>query len=108
MKPFRFYGNKNKDTTLASLSSLLDLAENDPLSHKNESSRIKIAILPTANATGDITDENSGNEGGSGTINVLPGSMLLPSASVNCERNTATEDDDKLAKKKPKKRKFMN
>ena len=46
MKLFRFYRNKNKDTTPESLSRILDLAENDSLSHKNEDDLIKITILP--------------------------------------------------------------
>ena len=108
MKLFCFYGNKNKDTTPVSLSRILDLAETDPLSYKNEGDQINITMLPPANATGDITDENSGNEDGSEAINNLPGSMLLASAEVDRERNTTTENDDKLAKNKPKERKFMN
>ena len=77
IKPFRFYGNKNKDTTLSSLSRILDLAENNPPSHKNEDDQIKIAILPPINASGNITDEDSGDEDGSGTINNLPGSVAF-------------------------------
>ena len=34
----------------------------------------------------------------------VTGSMLLASAKVDREKNTATEDDDKPAKKKPKKK----
>ena len=98
MKPFRFYGNKN--TTPANLIRILDLAENDPLSHKNEDNQIKFTMLPPTNATGEITHEDPGNEDGLGTINNLPGSMLLASAEVDLERNTATEDDDEPAKKK--------
>ena len=104
MKLFLFYGNKNKNTTPANLSRILVLSENDPLSHKNEDDQIKITILLPTNATGGITDEDSGDEDGSGTINNLPESMLLVSAEIHCERNTATEDDDEPAKKKLKKK----
>ena len=76
MKPFRFYGNKIKNTTPTTLSRILDLAENVSLSHKNENDRIKITVLPPTNATGNITDEDSGNEDGLGTINNLSESML--------------------------------
>ena len=99
MKSFRFYGDKNKNTTPASLSRILDLAENDPLSHKNEDDQIKITIVPPTNATGDITDKD-----GTEIINNLPGSMLLASAEVDRERNRVTEDDAEPAKKKPKKK----
>ena len=104
MKSFRCYGNKNKNTTPAGSSRILDLAENDPLSHKNKDDQIKITTLSPTNATGDITDENSGDEDASGAINNLPGSMLLASAKVDRERSTATEDDDEPAKKQPKKK----
>ena len=85
MKPFCFYGNKNKDTTPKSLSRIIDLAENDPLSNKNEDEHIKIAILPPTNATGDIADEDSADEDRSGTINNLPGSVHGHSICLNVE-----------------------
>ena len=60
-------------------------------------------MLTPTNATGDITDEDFGDEDGSGRINNLPGSMLLASAEVDCERNTPAEDDDEPAKKQKRK-----
>ena len=104
MKLFRFYKNKNKNTTPATLCRILDLAENDALSHKNEDDQIKITVLPPTNATGNITDEDSGDEDSLGTINNLPGSMLLASAELDHERSTTTEDDNEPTKKKPKKK----
>ena len=82
----------------------LDLAENDSMSHKNEGNQIKINVLPPTNANGNITDEESGDEDGSGTINNLTGSMLLTSAKLDHERSTTTEDDNEPAKKKPKRK----
>ena len=69
MKPFRSYGNKNKNTTSATLSRILDLGKNDALSHKNKDNQIKITVLSCTNATGNITDEDSGDENGLETIN---------------------------------------
>ena len=103
MKPFRFYGNKNKNTTPTTLCRIFDSAENDALSQKNETDQIKMTVLPPTNATGNITDEDSGNEDGLGTINNLSESMLLASAELDHERSTTTEDDDEPAKEKPKK-----
>ena len=102
MKPFCCYGNKNKNTTPATLCSILDLAENDALSHKNEGDQIKITVLPPTNATGNITYKESGDENGSGTINNLTGSMLVASAKLDHKRSTTTEDNNEPAKKKPK------
>ena len=104
MKPFHCYRNKNKNTTPATLCRILDLAENDALSRKNKDDQIKITMLSPTNATGNITDEDSGNKDGSGTINNLTGSMLLASAKLDHERSTTTEDDNEPAKKKPKKK----
>ena len=66
--------------------------------------RLELRYFLPANATGDITDEHSGDKDGSIIINNLLESMLLASAEIDRERNTATEDDDKPAKKKPKKK----
>ena len=104
MKPFRFYGNKNKNTTPATLCRILDLAENNAVSDKNEDNQIRITVLPPTNATGNITGEDSGDEDGSKTINHLSRSVLLASAELNHERSTTTEDDDEPVKKKPKKK----
>ena len=104
MKPFRFYGNKNKNTTPTTLCRILDLAENNARSHKNKDDQIKITVFSPTNDTGNITDEDSGDKDGSETINNLPGSMLLASAELDHERSTTTEDDNKSAKKKPKKK----
>ena len=62
------------------------------MSHKNEGNQIKITVLPPTNATGNITDEDSGDEDSSGTINNLTGSMLLASTKLDHERSTTTEN----------------
>ena len=79
MKSSRFYGNcRNKTPT--SLSRILDLAEENALPYRNEDDQFSVTVLPPTNATGYITDEDSGDEDGAGTINNLPGSMLLAPA----------------------------
>ena len=78
---------------------ILHLAENDALSHKNEDDQIKINVLPPTNATGNITDKESGDENGSRAINNLTGSMLLASVKLDHKTSTMTEDgsDYKIA-----------
>ena len=75
-----------------------------PTLHKNEDDQIKITVLPPTNATGNMTDKDSGDGDGFGTINNLTGSMLLASAKLDHERSTTSEDDDEPAEKKPKKK----
>ena len=82
MKSSRFYGNcRNKTPT--SLSRILDLAEENALPYRNEDDQFSVTVLPPTNATGYITDEDSGDEDGAGTINNLPGSMLLAPALID-------------------------
>ena len=82
MKSLRFYGNcRNKTPT--SLSRILDLAEENALPYRNEDDQFSVTVLPPTNATGYITDEDSGDEDGAGTINNLPGSMLLAPALID-------------------------
>ena len=71
---------------------------------QNENNQIKITVFPLTNATGNITDEDSGDEDRLGTINNLPESMLLASTELDHKKSTTTEDDDEPAKKKPKKK----
>ena len=113
-----FLENKNKTTTPATLCRILDLAEDDTLSHINKDDQIKVTVLLPINATGNITDKNSGDKDGSEqsitlTIKTIQeqsmvqeqsGSMLIASAKLDHERSTTTEDDDEPVKKKPKKK----
>ena len=75
MKAFCFYGSKNKNATSSTLSRIL--TENDTLSHEDEDGQIKITILSHIVAPGNVADEDSDGEDGSGTINNLPGSIPL-------------------------------
>ena len=83
MKSSRFYGNcRNKTPT--SLSGVLDLAAENalPCDH-SEDDQFSVTVHPPTNATGYITDEDSGDKDGAGTINNLPGSMLLAPALID-------------------------
>ena len=75
MKSSRFYGNcRNKTPT--SLSRILDLAEENALPYRSEHDQFSVIALSPTNATGFVTDEDSGNENGAETITNLPGGML--------------------------------
>ena len=74
MKSTRFYG---KSKTPATLSRLLDLAEENARPYRNEDGQFSVTILSPTNATSYITDKDSGDEDGAGTVNNLPGSMLF-------------------------------
>ena len=65
------------------MSRLLDLAEENDWPHRNEDGQFSVTILPPTNAMGYITDEDSGDEDGAGTVNNLPGSMLLAPAILD-------------------------
>ena len=52
MKSTRFYG---KSKTPATLSRLLDLAEENAWPYRNEDGQFSVTILPPTNATGYIT-----------------------------------------------------
>ena len=82
MKSSRFYGNcRNKIST--SLSRILDLAEENALPYRSENDQFLVNVLPPTNATSYITDEDPGEEDGAGTINNLPGIMLLAPALID-------------------------
>ena len=82
MKSSRFYGNcRNKTPT--SLSRILDLAEENVLLYRSENDQFSVTGLTPTNATGYITDEDSGDEDGAGTINNLPESILLAPALID-------------------------
>ena len=59
------------------MSRILDLAEQNALPYRSEDDTFSVTVIPPTNATGYITDKDSGDEDGAGTINNLPGSMLL-------------------------------
>ena len=69
MKSTQFYG---KSKTPATLSRLLDLTEENARPYRNEDGQFSVTILPPKNAAGYITDEDSGDEDGAGTVNNLP------------------------------------
>ena len=100
MKSTRFYG-KNK--TPATLSRLLDLAEENVWSYRNEGGQFSVTTLPPTNATGYITDEDSGDEDGAGTVNNLPESMLLAPAILDESSNPNDETVEEPSKKKQRK-----
>ena len=99
MKSTRFYG---KSKTPATLSRLLDLAEN-ARPYRKEDGQFSITILPPTNATGYITDEDSGDEDGAGTVNNLSGSMLLALAILDKSSNPNDETVEEPPKKKRRK-----
>ena len=100
MKSTRFYG---KSKTPATLSRLLDLAEENAWPYRNEDGQVSVTILPPTNATGYITDEDSGNEDGAGTFINLPGSMLLAPAILDESSNPNDETVEEPPKKKRRK-----
>ena len=65
------------------MSRILDLAEKKALLFGSKGDQFLVTVLLPTNATGYITDKNSGDEDGAGTINNLPGSMLLAPALIN-------------------------
>ena len=95
MKSTRFYG---KSKTPATLSRLLDLAQENVWPYRNEDGQFSVTILPPTNAAGYITDQDSGNEDGAGTVNNLPGSMLLAPAILDVSSNP----NDETVKEPPK------
>ena len=100
MKSTRFYG---KSKTPATLSRLLDLAEENAWRYRNEDGQFSVTILPPTNATGYITNEDSGDEDGTGTVNNLPGSMLLAPAILDESSNPNDETVEEPPKKKRRK-----
>ena len=67
-----------------------------------------IPILPPENATGNITDEDSGDEDGGGTINNLPGSMLSAPAVFEEDEDTENDLEPKFKKiRTPTERKWV-
>ena len=104
MKFLRFYENcRNKTPT--SLSRILDLAEENALPYRSEDDQFSVSVLSPTNATGFITDEDSGDEDGAGTIKNLPGSMLLAPALIDdssCKNVKNSEEPEGLPNKRKK------
>ena len=100
MKSTRFYG---KSKTPATLSRLLDLVDENARPCRNEDGQFSVTILPPTNATGYITDEDSGDEDGAGIVNNLPGSLLLAPAILDESSNPNDETVEKPPKKKQRK-----
>ena len=86
------------------MSRLLDLAEENARPYRNEGGQFSVTILPPTNATSYITDEDSGDEDGAGSVNNLPGGMLLAPAildeSSNPNDETAVEEPPKKKRRK--------
>ena len=102
MQSSRFYRNSKRKTP-ATLTKILDLAEANALSYRNEDNQFSVTILPPTNATGNITDED-----GTGSVNNLPASMLLAPAIIDESINPTTtnpndDDGEKPARKKRRK-----
>ena len=100
MKSTRFY---SKSKTPATLSRLLDLAEENAWPYRNENGQFSVTILSPINATGYITDEDLGDEDGAGTVNNLPESMLLAPAIFDESSNPNDETVEEPPKKKRRK-----
>lgn len=92
-----FYSNR---TNPGSLADLITSAEAD-----TSEEELVVTILPPDNATGNITDEDSGAEDGGGTINNLPGSMLRAPAVLGSEGVSDDEEEIEHKHKKAKKSK---
>ena len=104
MQSSLFYSNcRNKTPT--SLSSMLDLAEENTLPYHSENDQFSVTVLPPTNATGCITDEDSGDEVEAETINNLLGRMLFApaliddSSSKNAEKFEESEGPPNKRKK---------
>ena len=83
----------------ATLSRLLDLAEENSRPYQNEDGQFSVTILPPTYPTGYISDEDSGDEDGPGTVNNLPGSMLLAPAILDESSNPNDETVEEPPKK---------
>ena len=96
MKFSRFYGNcRNKTPT--SLSRILDLVEENALPYHREDDQFLVSARSPTNATGYITDEDSGDENGAGAINNSLGSILLAPALIDdssCKNVKNIEDPE--------------
>ena len=71
----------------------------------SEDDQFSVTVLPPTNRTGYITDEDSGDEDGAGTITNLPGSMLLAPALTDdssCNNVENIEDPERPPNKRKK------
>ena len=85
------------------MSRLLDLAEENARPNRNEDEQFSVTILLPTNATGYITDEDSGDKDGVRTVNNLPGSMLLAPVILDESSNLNDETVEEPPKKKRRK-----
>ena len=87
------------------MSRILDLTEENALPYRSEDDHFSVTVLPPTNATGYITDEDSGDEDGAGTMNNLPGSMLLAPALIDesCCKNVKNMEEPEGPPNKRKK-----
>ena len=85
---------------------ILDLAEENALPYSSEDDQFWVTVLPPTNATDYITNEDPGDEDGVGTINNLPGSMLLATALIegsSCKNVENIEEPEGPPNKRKKK-----
>ena len=87
------------------MSRKLNLTEENALPYRSEDDQFSVTALPPTNATGNMTDEDSRDERGTGTINNLPGSMLLAPALIDdssCKNVENIEEPEGLPNKQKK------
>ena len=91
MKFTQFY---SKSKTPATLSNILDLAEEKALSYRNEDEQFSDTILPPTKATGSFTDEDCVDENGAGTFSNLPGNTrMLLEPTIICDSSKLNDKD---------------
>ena len=91
-----FYGKKRNP----SLAEILDSAEDGTYRCTDNSDNFVVTIVPPDNACGEVTDEDSGDEDGGGTINNLPGSMLRSEVPIlECDDNEPPTKKSKSSRK---------
>ena len=84
------------------LTDLLNRAEEQVSNNKSYA----VTITPPDNATGNITDEDSGDEDGGCLVSNLPGSMLIAPAIL--EEDVSGDEDVEQAEPQCKKQKRVN
>ena len=95
-----FYGKKRNP----SLAEILDSAEDGTYRCTDNSDNFVVTIVPPDNACGEVTDEDSGDEDGGGTINNLPGSMLRSEVPIlECDDDEPPTKKSKSSRKRIKK-----
>ena len=94
-KSIQFYG---KSKTPSTLTNVLNLTKENVLSYCNEDMHFFVTVLLPTNATGYVTDNDSGNEDDAGTVCNSPRSVLLTLAVIGNSINRNYEDIEEAAK----------